>query len=88
MSIVADLLTVGFAVAFVGYYALVWAIRGERVALTPSVFQMLRDPLSVLAGDFTERGRRLRRWLLLDFALLVVLGLGVVLTRTHPHAFP
>jgi hypothetical protein len=88
MSIVTIELTVGFALAFVGYYGLVWTIRGERLGPTPSVYAMLSNPFSLLFSDLTPRGRQLRWWLLLDFALVVILGLGAFFIRMPPHAVP
>jgi len=88
MSILTVLTRAGFAVAFVGYYALVWVIRRERLGATPSAYQMISNPFSLFSGAFTERGRWLRIWLLLDLALLVVLGLAAVLPHGLRHAVP
>jgi hypothetical protein len=88
MSIARGVLTASFAVAFVGYYVLVWAIRAERLGPRPSVYEMLSNPFSIRRGHLTERGKPLRTWLLLDFGLLVVLGLGLVFAQSHPQAIP
>jgi hypothetical protein len=86
VSIFTLVLRVCFALAFIGYYILVWTIRGERLGPTPSIYQMISNPFSLLVSDFTERGRRLRTWLLLDLLLLVILGVASVIPLGRLHA--